>query len=169
MADFGTSYDLVSLRGYASLQRRFAAVGHVDLGLMQGLAIAAVREQKRLLYTQAVTRRTGHSGQLVTLGPVTETSALTEARGTAAWADTGTRPHLITPQAKKALRWARSSSKGFRLTGVPKAGSTVDWAFAKVVHHPGTRPHPYMVRGAQEAIRQAGLADTVIAAWNGAA
>jgi hypothetical protein len=165
----GINYDLATLRGYDALQRRFHAIGTLDATFMRDLGGQAIREQKKLLYTEAVTRRTGHSGQLITLENVTETSASTVARGTAVFADTGTRPHEIRPNAKKALRWAVSSSKGFRLTGVPKAGSVVQWAFAKVVHHPGTKPHPYMVRGAKMAIAGAGLTDRIIAKWNGAA
>jgi hypothetical protein len=166
MANYGLSYDLASLKGYAQLQKRLAAVGAFDKTLMRDLGVAAVREQKRLLYTQAVTRRTGHSGQLVTLGAVSASSALTEARGTAAWADTGTKPHIITPKAARVLAWA-SSASGRRLTGATRKGvKAANMVFAMVVHHPGTKAHPYMVRGAQEAIRQAGLADKVIAAWN---
>ena len=49
----------------------------------------------------------------------------------------GTRPHVITPKNKKALRWATPS--GF--------------AFAKSVQHPGYKGDAYMVRAATEAIR----------------
>lgn len=168
---FGPKYDTATLQGYAALQRRFAAVSKVTDGLMRDLGKAAIRNQKKLLYTEAVRRRTGHSGQLITLGAVTPSSALTEARGTAMWADTGTKPHLIKPKAAKVLAWATSSSKGFRLTGKPSSakGNKVGFAFAMVVHHPGTKPHPYMVRGAQMAITGANLGDRVTTAWDGAA
>lgn len=165
MADFGLAYEAQSLRGYANLQKRLSALGKVEATVMRDLATASVREQRKLLYTEAVQRKTGHSGQLITLGSSNEDHAETVAKGTAVWADTGTRPHIIAPKARKALRWARSSSKGFRLTGVPRAGSVVAWAFATVVHHPGTKAHPYMVRGAQKAIKAAGL-DSFVTAWN---
>lgn len=172
MAGQGLSYDLKSLQGYAALQRRLQAVGNIDKTLMQGLGQAALREQKKLLYTTAVTRRTGHSGQLITLGPATATSAITYARGTAALAETGTRPHTITPKAAKVLAWAAGQPGGKfrRLTGsTRKRVAKANMTFAMIVHHPGTRPHPFMIQGAREAIRQTGLADKVIAAWNGAA
>jgi hypothetical protein len=50
----------------------------------------------------------------------------------------GTRPHVIKPKNKKALRW-------------PAGGR---FAFAKSVNHPGYRGDNYFVRAADEAIRQ---------------
>lgn len=47
----------------------------------------------------------------------------------------GTRPHVIKPKDKKALRWA--GQNGFN--------------FAKIVHHPGYRGDPYLVK-ARDAI-----------------
>lgn len=47
----------------------------------------------------------------------------------------GTSPHVITPNTKKALRWAGAG--GFH--------------FAKIVHHPGYRGDPYLVK-AREAV-----------------
>jgi hypothetical protein len=44
----------------------------------------------------------------------------------------GTRPHIIRPKNKKALRW-------------PAGGA---FAFAKKVRHPGTKADPWMVRAA---------------------
>jgi len=50
----------------------------------------------------------------------------------------GTRPHIIRPKNKKALRWA--AGNGF--------------AFAKLVRHPGYIGDNYTERAAQEAVRQ---------------
>lgn len=50
----------------------------------------------------------------------------------------GTRPHVIEPNKKKALRWA-SGGRFF---------------FAKRVHHPGYRGDAYLSRAADDAIRQ---------------
>jgi hypothetical protein len=49
----------------------------------------------------------------------------------------GTRPHVIKPAAKKALRWAGPA--GFR--------------FARAVNHPGYRGDPWLRRAAREAPR----------------
>lgn len=45
----------------------------------------------------------------------------------------GTKPHLIHPKNKKRLRWA-----------TPGGG----WAFARRVHHPGTKPDPFLYEAA---------------------
>lgn len=50
----------------------------------------------------------------------------------------GTRPHLITPKNKKALRWA-SGGKFF---------------FAQRVNHPGYIGDPYVYRAADDALAQ---------------
>jgi hypothetical protein len=47
----------------------------------------------------------------------------------------GAKPHIIKPKKKRALRWA----KGGR------------FFFAKVVHHPGYKGDPYMVRALDNA------------------
>lgn len=52
----------------------------------------------------------------------------------APYVNDGTRPHIIRPRTKQALR--------FRV-----GGRTV---FAKVVHHPGTRARPFL----DDALRQ---------------
>lgn len=49
----------------------------------------------------------------------------------------GTRPHVIRPKDKQALRWV--SGDGF--------------AFAKIVHHPGYKGDPYLLR-ARTAVAQ---------------
>lgn len=50
----------------------------------------------------------------------------------------GTRPHKIAPKRKKALRWP--------------AGNR--FAFAKSVNHPGYRGDNYLLRAADDAVRQ---------------
>jgi hypothetical protein len=50
----------------------------------------------------------------------------------------GTRPHVIVPKTKKALRWV--SGNGF--------------VFAGKVNHPGYRGDDYLTRAADEAVRQ---------------
>ncbi|MEY2656190.1 MAG: hypothetical protein RLZZ524_3218 [Pseudomonadota bacterium] len=50
----------------------------------------------------------------------------------------GTRPHVIRPKDKKALRWV--AGNGF--------------VFAKKVNHPGYRGDAYIVQAATEAVRE---------------
>jgi hypothetical protein len=56
----------------------------------------------------------------------------------------GTRPHIIRPKNAKALR--------FKV-----GGRTV---YAKVVHHPGTRPRPFLDRALNEVARSRGYSIT---------
>lgn len=54
----------------------------------------------------------------------------------------GTRPHLIRPREKKALRWPSGQ------------GGKTGFVFAKWAKHPGYKGHPYLVEAADEAVRQ---------------
>ena len=166
---FGAKYEAATLRGYQELQARLHSL--TPQGLLKGLQTQALREQKMLLYTTAIHRKTGHTGQLIIAGPVSETVMTIYARGLAVLAETGTKPHEITPKAKLALRWATSSSMGFRLTGRPSSakGNQIGWQFATVVHHPGTKPHEYLIAGMKKAVVGAGLADRLVDQWNAAA
>jgi len=64
----------------------------------------------------------------------------------AAFVETGTRPHIIRAHARTRGGWTGP------YTGLPGPGShSLRWFgsggqafFAMVVHHPGTRPHPYL-------------------------
>lgn len=56
----------------------------------------------------------------------------------ARWVIQGSRPHVILPSKKKALRW-------------PDGGKFV---FAKKVNHPGYEGDPYMDRAAADALAQ---------------
>lgn len=165
MANFGLSYDLASLKGYAALQRRLEAIkgGGRDPSFMKNLGQAANREQKKLLYTEAVTRRTGQSGRQITVEAATAVSVMTVARGTAAWADTGTKPHRIPKVGNKLLAWGGAR----RLSGALRSGASADH-FAMHVQHPGTKPHPYMLRAAMRAVKQVGI-QPIIDLWNRAA
>lgn len=138
---------------------------------MRKLALHTVRGAKIL-----VRRKTGNLGRSIHIASVTDTSAVVVASANyAGFIEYGTRPHVITPTHGKVLAWP-SSSSGRRLSGSPrkamygpKAASLGGWSYAAVVHHPGTRPYPFMLPAARQAVREAGLTDVVVAAWNGAA
>ncbi len=151
---------MAELQGAPQLQARLHAIGKTE-GYMRLLGLAAVREQKLLVH-----RKTGNLGRSIHLGSVTPTHAVTIASANyAADVEFGTRAHEITPNARKALRWAASPG-GARLTGTPRKGAAV--VFAKRVHHPGTRPYPYMIPGAKLAVSKAGT-NAIVEQWNGAA
>ena len=55
----------------------------------------------------------------------------------AIYVEFGTPPHIIEPRNAKALR--------FNVSGIgPRGGDVTNTVFAKIVHHPGTRPQPFI-------------------------
>ena len=54
----------------------------------------------------------------------------------------GTRPHIIRPREKKALRWSSGQ------------GGKTGFVFAKWVRHPGYAGDAWLVQAADEAVRQ---------------
>lgn len=50
----------------------------------------------------------------------------------------GSKPHIIKPKNKKALRWSAGGQ----------------FVFSKIVHHPGYKGDPYLVNAARDAMRQ---------------
>lgn len=150
----------VTFKGLPQLRARLEAI-RPNPQLMRTLALAAVAEQKRL-----VPRKTGNLGRSIHVGRVTATSAETVASASyAAAVELGTRPHVIVPRSRKALRFPANKGSA-RLSGAPRKGGAV--IFAKRVRHPGTRAQPYMVPGAQSAIESLG-AETIVKRWDGAA
>ncbi len=150
-----------SVSGISQLQSRIEAI-KPDAALLRRIALSAVREQKLL-----APRKTGNLGRTIHLGAVTPTRAETIASASyAAYVERGTRPHVIRPRNRKALRWAANGASA-RLSGSPRSGGAV--RFAKRVNHPGTRAQPFMLPGAIKAVEGAGLKATVEASWNEAA
>lgn len=151
---------MANLQGYEGLQRRLHAIGGAQGGraLMQRLGLAAVREQKLLVH-----RKTGTTGRTIRVSHVDEDSVTTEARAAALYLERGTRPHVIKPRTRRALRFAATAA-GRRLTGSPRKGADV--VFARKVNHPGSKAYPFMEPGAKKAIATAGLTDLIVATWN---
>jgi hypothetical protein len=150
---------MTTIKGLPQLRARFQAI-KPSPDLMRSLALSAVREQKLL-----VPRKTGNLGRSIGIGAVTATSAETKATANyAAFVELGTRPHVIRPRNRKALRFAVGGNA--RLTGSPRSGAPV--VFARKVNHPGTKPKPYMVPGAEKAVRSLG-AESIVKRWNDAA
>ena len=148
------------LIGAGALQSRLTAIGHTERMLGQ-LALRVVAEQKRV-----VPRKTGNLGRSIHVGSITATHATVIASADyAAFTNFGTRPHVILPVRRKALRFAVGANA--RLSGSPRKGGAV--IFAKRVRHPGTRGIHWAERGAETAALRGGLANIIVSAWNGAA
>lgn len=149
----------VTLKGASQLRSRFEAI-KPSPDLMRDLALTAIREQK-LMSPVA----TGNLRRSIVIGSVTNTSAETIATASyAAFVELGTKAHDIVPRAKKALRFATGGNA--TLSGRPRSGGAV--VFAKRVRHPGTKPKPFMVPGAEKAVRDLGV-EPIVKRWNDAA
>ena len=109
-------------------------------------------------------QKTGTTSRSIHVSSVTSSSVTTQAAAAARWLEFGTKAHIIRPKVAKVLAWGGPR----RLTGSLRKGASAT-NFATIVHHPGSRPYPFMIPGAKLAISKAGLADMVVKAWNGAA
>jgi hypothetical protein len=85
----------------------------------------------RLRASIKVTRTVSFRGPTYTVGTNVTYAPMVE---------TGTKPHIIRPKSKKVLR--------FKV-----GGQTV---YARVVHHPGTKPKPFLSRATREVGAAAG-------------
>lgn len=151
------------IEGLPALERRLKAISD-QRELLKALQLGTVAEAKAL-----VPRKTGNLGRTIRPAGLTQTEALVKAGGTsqvgyAAFVEFGTRPHDIVPKRAKVLAWGGDR----RLSGRLRSGAKPT-NFARRVHHPGTKAHPYLVPGARRTIEKRGLAERVIAQWNKAA
>lgn len=145
------------MQGSDELLRRLHAIGETQ-PILRVAQLSTVREAKILVH-----RKTGHLGRSIVPGSITATHAKVEARTPyAATVELGSKPHIIRPKKGKVLAWGGMR----RLSGTLKSGSGPTH-FARLVHHPGTKPYPYLIPGARKAI--ADMKDVIVALWNRAA
>jgi len=150
--------------GVDALERRLKAISGpaTTEAMAKRLGLSTVREAKLLVH-----RKTGNLGRSIHVVSATPSSVKVVASAHyAADLEFGTRPHEIKPRVRKALRWAAAGQR--RLSGAPRSGAT-GFFFATVVHHPGTKPYPFLLPGARIAVKKSGLDDMIVERWNGAA
>ena len=156
------------IEGLTALQKRFAAIGD-NRTLLRALAPLVIHEQRAMAPV-----RSHFLQNSIMIGTVTDSSLETFTRMSYARAqEYGSKPHVIrakpgrsaiNPKYAHSLAWGGAR----RLTGSLRSGAEPT-SFAMSVHHPGNRPHPFMMPGAKRAVERAGLANRIYAAWNGAA
>lgn len=147
------------LDGLDALNRRLNAIQH-GRPVLREIQIRAVREAKL-----RVARKTGHTARTIAPGDLTDHYTIVRAAGAAAFLEGGTKAHVIRPRNKRMLSW----TEGKRLSGRNRTGRAAGQRFfARVVHHPGTKAQPFLLPGAVEAVKQAGIAP-IVRAWNDAA
>jgi hypothetical protein len=147
------------------LSPRLKALQNRDMGrsILGRIAVLAVKEAHSL-----VPVKTGNLRRTIRVGQITNTSARILAGGQrevgyAAAVEFGTKPHVIVPRKARVLAWGGNR----RLSGTLRSGAKPEF-FAMRVNHPGSRKKPYLVPGAQTAMRTAGLKDALVKAWNDA-
>jgi hypothetical protein len=152
---------MISVQGAAKLEARLHALKDSPHGILKHWQIATVAEAKH-----HVPRKTGHLGRSIEAGEIGPSHAVVRARvNYAGFVEYGTRAHEIRPRNKRVLRFAANKGSA-RLTGSVRRGG--DAAFARSVHHPGTRPQPFLIPGARAALSRVSVS-AVIDAWNKAA
>jgi hypothetical protein len=148
------------LIGADKLRRRLDAIEN-GRPILQTIQLRAVAEAKSL-----VPRKTGHTARTIAPGGIGDRYAIVQAAGAAPYLEFGTRPHIIRPRTKGMLSWPANGS-GRRLSGRARTNSGRR-IFARVVHHPGTKPQPFLLPGAIAAVRSVGI-ESIVDAWNDAA
>jgi len=146
-----------NVQGMDDLLRRLDAIGDPHPGL-RAWQIKTVQESQRLVH-----RKTGFLQRNIRPGRISLRSATVEARTPyAAPVELGAKPHIIRPKNAKVLAWGGPR----RLTGRLKSGGKPTH-FARLVHHPGNKPYPYLMPGARKALES--FKDLIVHLWNGAA
>ena len=139
-----------------ALRARLKAIGETQAD-MRALQLSTIHEAHALVH-----RKTGHLQRSIVPGPVSKDSAVVEARTPyAASLEFGARPHVIVPKRAKVLAWGGER----RLSGRLRSGSSPTH-FAKKVNHPGNKPFPYLVPGAEAALRKGGILASIVTRWN---
>jgi hypothetical protein len=146
-----------SVKGIDQLLARLDAIGEPQ-PFLRVWQLKTVEEAQREVH-----RKTGFLQRNIRPGQITGTHATVVARTPyAATVEKGSRPHIIRPRNAKVLAWGGPR----RLTGRLRKGAQAT-NFARVVHHPGTKPYPYLIPGARKALRF--VKDVVVDLWNRAA
>ena len=158
------------LKGYRQLQARLKAASYTP-DILKDVQIHGVANAKKKVH-----RRTSNLGRTIRPGMVARNHVSIYAGGTrnvgyAAAEELGRRAVTIRPRPGRtgrngrpaALAWGGSRT----LSGRLRAGASPT-SFARVVHQPARRGHPYLGPGLQDAAKERmGLA--IVGLWNGAA
>lgn len=164
------------LQGADDLMRRFEALrdGTASRQVLGRFGLLAVQRAK-----ERVPRKTGNLDRTIRVSEIDEAAQRvrvsaggTNGVGYARDVEEGTRPHVIEPRPGRRGRNGRPAALAWggarRLSGSLRSGARPT-SFARRVNHPGTRARPYLRPGAEQALREVGLANVVVDVWNAAA
>lgn len=159
------------LKGFSQMQARLRALEKAPQTVVGQIVIHAVAIAKH-----KVPRKTSNLGRTIRPGRITANSGELMAGGSlqvgyARYVEQGTRPHIIRPKPGRVGRNGRPAALAWggnrRLSGSLRSGSSPTH-FAREVHHPGTKAHPYLVPALEEAAKTEGV-QAVVKIWNSAA
>jgi HK97 gp10 family phage protein len=172
-----------ALEGADDLQKRLASIASSETrrALMNAMGRATVQRAIHKAPSQ-----TAYMRRSIKVTSVSSDQVMVTAQANyAANVEFGTKPHIIRPRLKKALffasqklvteRFGKRAKLSRRKTGSLTSASlkrygNAAFQYARVVHHPGTKPQPFLVPAAREVIEASGEAkDIIIAKWNRAA
>ena len=146
-----------SVQGLEQLLKRLEAIGD-PYPVLRAAQFQTVHEAQALVH-----RKTGFLQRNIKPGRISKTTAqVIAATPYAAPLEFGAKPHVIRPKTKKVLAWGGER----RLSGRLRSGSKPTH-FATEVHHPGSRPYPYLIPGAKKAVAQ--INELIVKLWNRAA
>ena len=157
---------MAEITGLGALNRRLNAIKDTR-GILRNLQNATTRNAKKLSPV-----KTGNLRRTIRPGYLSGSEAWVNANAAyAAYVEKGTRAHDIRPRNAKALRFP---TRGTPVTLAGRVRSSHanrpgSYAFAKRVHHPGTKPQPFLLPGAKQAAEEGGLGEYIVSEWNGAA
>lgn len=126
----------ITVEGLPAVERRFKAT---DEAITQALAVTAVQVEDLVELGAGKHAKTGQLERSIFKGRITggwEVGHNSQVAPYARFVHDGTRPHVIEPDKKRALRWPVPG--GFR--------------FAKKVNHPGYRGDAWLRRAANQAL-----------------
>jgi hypothetical protein len=134
----------VQIDGLAQIRDQFARlVPDIQQPVLNGLAQVAFDTAQRQVDTHT---QTGALARSLVLRPDGESGWIIghqqQHAPYALFVHWGSRRHVITPREKKALRWPSGQGTGTR------------FIFAKFVNHPGYQGDPWLVKAADEAVKQ---------------
>jgi hypothetical protein len=144
------------------LKARIKAIGETSI-LLREIQLDTIAGAKA-----KVPRKTGFLGRSIVPGNVTDTLAIVYVNAPyAAAIEFGGKEYDIVPKKASVLAWPKAEGAK-RLSGRARKGTAKgDMAFAMKVHHPKTKPQPFVMPAAKDALHKHGV-DAIIKVWNDA-
>lgn len=149
------------IRGERELHARLRAIGGAQFGrsFLGRIGLATVRDAKL-----HVARKTGTTGRTIRIAGLDTEHVRVTVGAAGPFLEGGTKAHVIVPRRARVLAWGGARTLGGRLRSWAKLEH-----FAMRVRHPGTHARPFLVPAMRKALRDNGLAEAIVDAWNGAA